>query len=142
MKLRVASVVGMLALSIGIASQIPPSSVLAQNESPSKKAEKGGAEGRVPAYYAQIGLSKDQRTKVLEVQASYAAKIDALRKQIADLESKRDVDVRATLTDDQRKTLDELSEAGKKKAAETRTKGKPVEGDKKADAPKKAEASK
>ena len=129
-------------MSIGIASQIPPSSVLAQNESPSKKTEKGGAEGRVPAYYAQIGLSKDQRTKVLEVQASYAAKIDALRKQIADLESKRDVDVRATLTDDQRKTLDELSEAGKKKAAETRTKGKPADGDKKEDAPKKEAESK
>lgn len=142
MKLRVASVVGMLALSIGIASQIPPSSVLAQNESSSKKADKGGAEGRVPAYYAQIGLSKEQRTKVLEVQASYAAKIDTLRKQIADMEAKRDVEVRATLTDDQKKKLDELTDAGKKKAAETRTKGKPAEGDKKEDAPKKAEASK
>ena len=142
MKLRVASVIGMLALSIGIASQIPPSSVLAQNESPSKKADKGGAEGRVPAYFAQIGLSKEQRTKVLEVQASYASKIDALRKQIADMETKRDVDVRATLTDDQRKKLDELTEAGKKKAADTRTKGKPEDADKKADAPKKAEASK
>ena len=142
MKLRVASVVGILALSIGIASQIPPSSVLAQNESPSKKTEKGGAEGRVPAYYAQIGLSKEQRTKVLEVQASYAAKIDTLRKQIADMEAKRDVDVRATLTDDQKKKLDELSEAGKKKATETRTKGKPAEGDKKEDAPKKPAESK
>ena len=85
---------------------------------------------------------KEQRTKVLEVQASYAAKIDTLRKQIADMEAKRDVDVRATLTDDQKKKLDELTDAGKKKAAETRTKGKPAEGDKKDDAPKKAEASK
>ena len=142
MKLRVAAVVGMLAMSIGIASLIPTSSVLAQNESPSKKAERGGAEGRVPAYYAQIGLSKEQRTKVLEVQASYAAKIDALRKQIADMETKREADVRATLTDDQKKKLDELVDAAKKKAVETRTKGKSEDADKKTDAPKKAEAAK
>lgn len=138
MKLRVVSVIGMLGLALGLASQIPDAAVFAQGAAESKSAEKKGADGRVPAYFAQIGLSKDQRAKVLEVQSSYAEKIDALRKQIADLEAKRDVDVRGVLSDDQKKKLDELVDAAKKKAAESRTKGKPAESGK-GGAEKKAE---
>lgn len=138
MKLRVLSVIGMLSLTLGLATQIPGPEVFAQSTADAKSVEKKGPDGRVPAYFAQIGLSKDQRAKVLEVQSSYADKIDALRKQIVDLEAKRDLDVRGVLSDEQKKKLDELVEAGKKKAAESRTKGKPAES--KGGAEKNAEA--
>ena len=131
MKFRLMSAAAVVALSLGAASLTSWSPVLAQGDAPKKEATKketskdgDKVEGRVPAYYAQIGLSKDQRNKVLETQASYATKIEALRKQIADLESKRDADVRGVLTDDQRKKLDEMVDAAKKKAAESRSKAK------------------
>ncbi len=112
-----------LTLLLGVATVVPSSAVFGQNTASAKK-EKGAAEGRVPAYFAQIGLSKEQRAKVIDVQNSYSDKIDALRKQIAELEGKRDTDVRGVLTDEQKKKLDELVDAAKKKASESRSKGK------------------
>lgn len=137
MNLRRVSVAGVMALMLGLAVQIPQESVLAQSTSAeAKSGEKKADNGRVPAYFAQIGLTKEQRAKVIDVQNSYAEKIEALRKQIADLEAKRDADVRGPLTDEQKKKLDELIETGKKKAAESRSKPKATsaeskEGDKK-----------
>lgn len=125
MRLRVLSVIGAMALAVGMAAQIPEGALFAQSTSAeAKTGEKKGGDGRVPAYFAQIGLTKEQRSKVLEVQASYTQKIEALRKQIDDLETKRDADVRGVLTDEQKKKLDELTEAAKKKAAESRSKSK------------------
>ncbi len=124
MRLRLVSVAGALALSLCVAGQYANTVAIAQSDSADKATEKNEAAGRVPAYFAQIGLSKDQRAKVLEIQASYQNQIDALRKQIEQLEKKRDTDVRSPLSDEQKKKLDDLIDAGKKKASETRSKGK------------------
>ena len=47
-----------LTLLLGVATVVPSSAVFGQNTASAKK-EKGAAEGRVPAYFAQIGLSKE-----------------------------------------------------------------------------------
>ena len=90
------------------------------------KAEKGGDEkgakkktgDRLPANYAKIGLSEDQKKKVYDVQGKYDAQISALEKQIADLKAKESSEVEAILTDAQKKALQDANEETKKKSAE------------------------
>ncbi len=109
-------VMGLMTLCLG--TQLPSLLVNAQDAPTDKKAEKKGAEGRVPAYYGQIGISQKQRESIYAAQAKYAAQIEVLQKQIKELEAKRDTEVSAVLTADQQKQLTDLTEAGKKKAAE------------------------
>ena len=108
-------VVGMMTLCLG--TQFPSVLVNAQDSTTEKKTEKKvekkGGEGRVPAYYGQIGISQKQRDAIYAAQANYAAQIDVLQKQIKDLEGKRDAEFSAVLTVDQQKQLAELVEAGK-----------------------------
>lgn len=78
---------------------------------------------RLPNYYGQVGLSAKQKDEVYSVQKSYHDQIEALRQQIADLESKRDAEVRDVLSEDQQKKVDELVSAAKAKA-EARRKAK------------------
>ena len=127
-------VVGMMTLCLG--TQFSSVLVNAQDSTTEKKTEKKvekkvekkGGEGRVPAYYGQIGISQKQRDAIYAAQANYAAQIDVLQKQIKDLEGKRDAEVGAVLTADQQKQLAELVEAGKKKAGEqAKNKKKPDE---------------
>ena len=79
--------------------------------------------GRLPNYYSQV-VSETQRGEIYKLQADYSAKIEALQKQIDDLESMRDSEVRGVLTDEQQKRVDELSAAAKKKSDERRAKSK------------------
>lgn len=73
------------------------------------------AKGRVPANYGKLGLTEVQRTKIYGVQAQYDDQLDALEKQLATLKAKRDQEVEAVLTDDQRKMLKALVDAAKEK---------------------------
>jgi hypothetical protein len=74
--------------------------------------------GRLPNYYAQIGISKKQRADIYELQADYASQIDELKKQMAELIAKRDSEVEAVLTEPQQKRLGEVREAAKKRTLE------------------------
>ncbi len=71
--------------------------------------------GRLPNYYGKVGVTKTQRTKIYELQASYNEKIAALVQQIADLKAKRDMEVEAVLKPEQKKKVEELREAARKK---------------------------
>ncbi len=107
-----------------LGSQVPVSSTVAQDDAKPKAAAKGEkkapkkAKGRVPAYFGQVGLSSEQKDKIYGIQGQYNEQIGALKKQINDLTSKRDAEVEAVLTDAQKKQLDELRAAAKKKAAD------------------------
>lgn len=81
---------------------------------PADKAD-AKAKGRVPANYGKLGLTEVQRTKIYGVQAQYDDQLDALEKQFATLKAKRDQEVEAVLTDDQRKMLKTLVDAAKEK---------------------------
>jgi cell division protein ZapA (FtsZ GTPase activity inhibitor) len=102
-----------------------------------KKAGRGSADkkadkpsGRVPAYYAKVQITQEQREKVLSIQKDFAAKIDLLRKQLDALTKERDAKMAAVLTPEQQKQIDEMKAAAKKKTreGEKTAKDKPAAG--------------
>jgi cell division protein ZapA (FtsZ GTPase activity inhibitor) len=104
---------------------------------PGKRAGKGSAankadksSGRVPAYYAKVQITPEQREKILSIQKDFAAKIDPLRKQLDDLTKDRDAKMAAVLTPEQQKQIDEMKAAAKKKTREGKktSKDKPAAG--------------
>lgn len=121
---RFASLVCVALAGFFLGSQVPVSSSVAQDDAKAKPAAKADkkapkkAKGRVPAYFGQVGLSDEQKETIYGIQGQYNEQIGALKKQITDLTSKRDAEVEAVLTDAQKKQLDELRAAAKKKADE------------------------
>jgi Spy/CpxP family protein refolding chaperone len=84
----------------------------------SAKADDAKAKGRLPNNWGKLGLTAAQKEKVYTIENNYAAKIEELRKMIADLESKRDTEMHNVLTADQQKQLDTvLVDSTKAKAA-------------------------
>ena len=79
---------------------------------------------RLPPYYAQIGLSRSQRDGIYEIQGKYGEQINALQKQIAELEARRDAEIAAVLKPDQKKELEALIAAARKRAEERRRRKK------------------
>lgn len=69
---------------------------------------------RLPAHYGQV-VSPDQRAKIYEIQQSYAARIAELEEKLAALKAESDGAMRAVLSSDQLKKLDELVAAAKAK---------------------------
>lgn len=123
MQVRIMSAAALALAALVASAQVGSVSSLAQEKPAEAKVAKK-PEGRVPAFYGQVGISDEQRKKIYSIQGGYDEKIDALKKQIDDLEEKRDAEVKAVLSVDQQKRLVELQEASKKKAAETRSKKK------------------
>lgn len=130
MRGRFVSVVGCALIAVGIAGISARPFVVAQESGKSTKAEKGdGAKkaarsgDRLPANYAKIGVSDEQRKKIYEIQGKYDKDIAALQKQIADLRAKEASEVEAVLTADQKKALQAANEESKKKAAEKKKAG-------------------
>lgn len=125
---RFTSLVCVALAALFLGSQAPVSSTSAQDDAKAKPAAKADkkapkkAKGRVPSYFAQVGLSGEQREKIYSVQGEYNGKIGELKKQIAELTSKRDAEVEAVLTETQKKQLDDLRAAAKKKADERKKK--------------------
>jgi hypothetical protein len=88
-------------------------------KAPSKlveKTEKAVSAPRLPPYFAQIGLSTDQRARVLKVRQDYAPRIERLEQELADLTSQRDAEVEALLTTDQKSKLESLRKAPRPKS--------------------------
>jgi Spy/CpxP family protein refolding chaperone len=73
---------------------------------------------RVPAYYAQLGLSDSQRESIYKIQGKLSPRIDALEKQIEALREQMSKECEAVLTPAQKKMLEQRRAA----AAETRAK--------------------
>lgn len=129
MNQRFASMIAVAGIALGLGSQISIDSTIGQE----KSAEKGKAapakvakkpRGRLPQYYGQVGISSEQRQKIYDVQAVYVKQIAELQKQIDALVKKRDGEVAAVLTSEQKEKLDELLAAAKKRAEERRSKSK------------------
>lgn len=79
------------------------------------KPEEGKLKGRLPQYYSKLDVSSEQRQKIYKIQASYAAKKDALEKQLEELKSQCSAETRTVLTADQQAKLDELVGSRKSK---------------------------
>ena len=66
---------------------------------------------RVPDYFGQIALTTEQRAAIYGIQGKHQEKIQALQKQIADERAAMLAECEATLTETQRKLLENLRKA-------------------------------
>lgn len=72
---------------------------------------KHDAARRVPAHFGQIGLTAEQRATIYTIQGRRLEAIDALEQQIAREKAEMIAQCEATLTETQRKLLDNLRRA-------------------------------
>ena len=90
-----------LVIVIAVACVVP-ALALSQDK---KDVPKGKA---LPANWAKLGLSDDQKQRVHEIQSKWGLKIDELRKQLTELQKKQKEDLDEVLTAAQRARLKEI----------------------------------
>ena len=83
---------------------------------------KADSSRRVPNHFGQVGLTPEQRESIYKIRKAQHEKIEALRAQIAEVESKGMGECEAVLTETQRKLLENL-----RAAAGSRAPAKPAE---------------
>lgn len=110
--------VGVSVRPIVVAQDAGKTAAKAAKGGEAKDSKKAASGDRLPANYAKIGLSEDQRKKIYEVQNKFEAEINTLEKQIADLKAKQKAEVESILTPEQHKALQTAIEDSKKKTAE------------------------
>jgi hypothetical protein len=79
--------------------------VLAQDKA---KDSTRGKRAQLPANYSKLGLTADQKTKILEIRDKALMKIDELDKQIREIRDHERKEYEAVLTDAQKARLREL----------------------------------
>jgi Spy/CpxP family protein refolding chaperone len=94
-------------------------------KSVSKKDAAEKVTGRLPNNYGRLGLSDAQRQNIYKIQAKYQEEIEALTKQLEALRQKRDSEIEAVLTAEQKTKLQELQAESAKKKASTKPKAEP-----------------
>jgi peptidoglycan hydrolase CwlO-like protein len=102
-----ALITGLLVLSGGSIGQENKS-----KEDPKKvdkaKDEPAKAKGVLPPNWKKLGLSDGQVQDIYKVQNKYDAEIDKLQAKIDELKANRTKDMKAILTAEQKKRLDEI----------------------------------
>lgn len=89
---------------------------------PAAKKEREKAKGYLPPYYRDV-IDGLQREKIYEIQKQYDAKIDALEAEAKALRDKRDAEIAALLSPEQKKRVQELAaEAKNKRDADAKAK--------------------
>jgi hypothetical protein len=68
----------------------------------------GKLKGMLPQYWGKLGLSNEQKQNIYKVQNQYDGEIRKLEAKIAELKASRLKEMRAVLTADQRKKLEEI----------------------------------
>ena len=111
-------IVGVYGRPVAVAQDARKVAAKDEKGSDGKSTKKVSSGDRLPANYAKIGLSDDQKKKIYDVQNKFEAQIDTLEKQIDDLKAKQKAEVESVLTPEQHKALQASIEDSKKKAAE------------------------
>lgn len=108
-----------IALTICTADTLPAQKKEAGSAKPSAKEAKATPKkikGRVPAHYGKLNLSTEQRNKIYKIQADYKSQIDSLKKQLAELNKKRNTEYLAVLSTEQKTNLEKfVAEASKRR---------------------------
>lgn len=97
------------AVMLGLAVVLPNLSSAQNEDSGSPEADKA-FRGFLPAYFGKLGMSDTQKEKVYRIQSSYEEQLNNLRKQIEQVEQKRDAEIETLLTPGQKLRLKELRE--------------------------------
>lgn len=66
------------------------------------------AKGILPTNFSKLGLTDVQKQDVYNIQAKYNTKIDEFETKIRELKAARDKEVKAVLTPEQKKRLEEI----------------------------------
>ena len=64
--------------------------------------------GTLPTYWSKLSLTDEQKTKAMSVVTDYRKKIDALKQQIAQLETDEKAELAKILTPEQKKQLQKI----------------------------------
>jgi hypothetical protein len=113
---------GGTALAVGL---LAGGFLMGDDKKPDEPATK--LKGKLPAHFRKLGLSDQQMQQIFKIEAGYAEKIEAAKKQLADLVAAQHHDVDGVLTDEQKAHLKELLTAdvgGKEKPVEVKDKDK------------------
>src|SRR5438067_1039804 len=98
----------MVALAVGLVVVCSP---WVDGQDATKKDSKDPApkmRGTLPQNWGKLGLSDEQKQKIYEAQNKYRAKIDALKKQITEMQDQEKKDMEGVLTDAQKARLREI----------------------------------
>ncbi len=75
------------------------------------KADVPKAKAALPSYFDQLGLVEDQKAKLLAVQADFQPKIEALTKELKELQEKQKEECGKILTAEQKTHLEKIMAA-------------------------------
>ena len=119
MTIRIRAAAAMSALTVlGLVGSI--GQIGAQEAATAKPAEpvvkKRDAARRVPDYFGQIGLTTEQRANIYGIQNKRYDKIEALEQEIATQKAEMMAECEGTLTEIQKKLLDNLRRAASEPA--------------------------
>ncbi len=103
------------AVMLGLAVLLP-NTITAQNDGDASVATNKEYRGPLPAHYGKLGMSDAQKEKVYSIQDSYEEQIEKLRKQIEQIEAKREAEIATLLTPGQKLRLKELRAEAAKEA--------------------------
>jgi len=95
-----------------------------QQKAAAKKAPREKPAGRLPNYFAEV-VDKAQREAIYKIQQEYEPKLAELRRQLEELTKQRDEKIRAVLTPEQLKKVEQLQEQAKKKREAAKAKPSP-----------------
>jgi Spy/CpxP family protein refolding chaperone len=102
----------------------------AKPKAAAKPATKTAGKGRLPTHYKDV-VTTEQKDKIYAIQNTYSDQISKLAEEMKAITAKRDAEIEAVLTADQKKKIDALKSeaaAAKKKPVEaTKASVKPVE---------------
>lgn len=88
------------------------------------------ASRRVPPYFSKAGITTEQKEQIYAIRGKHQVKLDALKKQVDDIEAQELTDCEAVLTAPQRKLLEQFRADAKTKSKARTKAGKAAETDK------------
>ncbi|MBY0513347.1 MAG: hypothetical protein K2P78_05490 [Gemmataceae bacterium] len=97
--------VGLLVVSAGHLTGQDPKK---DDPKTTEKKDDPKAKGFLPQNWGKLGLTDAQKQDVYKIQNKYNADIDKLEAQIKDLKAVRDKEMKAVLTPEQKKRLDDI----------------------------------
>jgi len=99
------ALVGMMCvLSAGLVGQDPKK----DDPQATKTEPQVKLKGTLPQNWGKIGLTDDQKQEIYKIQGKYHSEIEKLEAKVKELKGTRDKEIRAVLTADQKKRLEEI----------------------------------
>jgi hypothetical protein len=83
-------------------------SLMGQDSKNSDDSQSSTSKAKLPTHFSKLGLTEDQKQKVIRVRSSYKSKIDSLQEQINQLRGEERTELSKILSDTQKIRLREL----------------------------------